>query len=259
MCTIAILVNVLDAPLVIAANRDELYARPTRPPEKLADGIAGGVDELSGGTWLAINRTGRFAAVTNQRVMQPPPVGLRSRGLAVRELAMADDPDAYAHAIDPASYASMNLAWGDANRAHVGYFRRETGEHEIVKLADGIHVLCNDKLGSPGFPRGERLARMIAAIALRSTKLADAIPALEHALGDRARSELDDTPASDRLPRELARELTAISIHSDAYGTRSATVAAFARTGSAGGVLVYDHADGPPDQTPFVDQRSLLS
>ena len=254
MCTIAILVNVLDAPLVIAANRDELYARPTRAPEKLADGIAGGIDELSGGTWLAINRTGRFAAVTNQRVMQPPPIGLRSRGLAVRELAMAGDPDAYAHAIDPASYASMNLAWGDASGARVGYFRRETGEHEIVALGDGIHVLCNDKLGSPGFPRGDRLARMIAAIAARSTKLADAIPALERALGDRARNELDDTPASDRLPLELARELTAICIHSDAYGTRSATVAAFER----GRVLAYDHADGPPDQTPFVDERSLL-
>ncbi|HEX4453674.1 MAG TPA: NRDE family protein [Kofleriaceae bacterium] len=255
MCTIAILVNVLDAPLVIAANRDELYARPTRAPEKLADGIAGGVDELSGGTWLAIGRTGRFAAVTNQRVMQPPPVGLRSRGLAVRELAMADDPDGYAHAIDPARFASMNLAWGDATGARVGYFRRETGEREIVKLGSGVHVLCNDKLGSPGFPRGERLARMIEAIVASSMKLAETIPAIEHALGDRARNELDDTPASDRLPRELARELTAICIHSDAYGTRSATVAAFDR----GRVLAYDHADGPPDQAPFVDRRSLLA
>jgi hypothetical protein len=96
---------------------------------------------------------------------------------------------------------------------------------------------------------------MIDAIVRRSTKLADAIPALEHALGDRARNELDATPASDRLPRELARELTAICIHSDAYGTRSATVAAF----DVGRVLVYDHADGPPDQTPFVDRRSLLA
>jgi uncharacterized protein with NRDE domain len=46
MCTIAILFGVTDAPLVLAANRDELYARPTRPPEQLAPGLVGGVDAL---------------------------------------------------------------------------------------------------------------------------------------------------------------------------------------------------------------------
>ena len=65
MCTIAILLDVVvGAPLVVAANRDELYARPTRPPESLGAHVAGGVDVLSGGTWLAIRRDGRFAAVT---------------------------------------------------------------------------------------------------------------------------------------------------------------------------------------------------
>jgi len=254
MCTIAILVDVADAPLVIAANRDELYARPARGPERLADGIVGGVDELSGGTWLAIAKTGRFAAVTNQHVLQSPPVGLRSRGLAVRELAMAADPDAYAEALDPTRYASMNLAWGDAAGARVGYFRRETNAREIVRLGRGVHVLCNDKLGAPGFPRGERFGLLIAAALARSTKLADLVPALEHALGDHTRNEPSDVPSSDKFSHEVARELTAICIHTPSYGTRSATVAAFDRDG----VVVYDHADGPPDRTPFVDRRSLL-
>jgi uncharacterized protein with NRDE domain len=254
MCTIAILVDVADAPLVIAANRDELYARPTRAPEPLADGLVGGVDELSGGTWLAIHRDGRFAAVTNQRVLDPPPAGLRSRGLAVRELALAEDPDAYAAAIDPTRYASMNLVWGNASGARVGYFRRETGEREIIELPSGVHVLCNDRIGAPGFPRGERLGHMIDAALARSTRVVDLVPALEHALGDRARNEPGDVPPSDRLPHEMARELTAICIHSATYGTRSATVAAF----EPGRVVAYDHADGPPDQTAFVDLRGLL-
>jgi uncharacterized protein with NRDE domain len=264
MCTIAILVDVADAPLVIAANRDELYARPTRGPEPLAEGVVGGVDELSGGTWLAIGRTGRFAAVTNQRLPisdPPPPPGLRSRGLAVRELAMAADPDAYVAAIDPTRYASMNLAWGDASGARVAYLRRDTGTREIVPLPRGIHVLCNDRLGAPGFPRGERLHGLIIAALARSTKLAELVPALELALADRERNAPDDVPPSDRLPHEIARELTAICIRSPSYGTRSGTVAAFDRAGAGAGggrVLVYDHADGPPDQTPFVDCRSLL-
>jgi Transport and Golgi organisation 2 len=126
MCTIAILLEVVaGAPLVLAANRDEVYARPTRPPESLGEGIAGGVDVLSGGTWLAIRRDGRFAAVTNQRALAPVPPGLRSRGLAVRELAAAADPDAYVAALDPTRYASMNLVWCDARGVSIAYVRQQ--------------------------------------------------------------------------------------------------------------------------------------
>src|SRR5262249_54480452 len=155
MCTIGVLFGVTDPPLILAANRDELYSRPTRPPEMLAPGIAGGVDVLSGGTWLAVRRDGRFAAVTNQRSLDAtlPPAGLRSRGLAVRELAAADDPDKYVAVLDPRSYASMNLLWGDANGVSIAYCRQATGEREIERLAPGVHVLCNDRLNAPGFPR----------------------------------------------------------------------------------------------------------
>ncbi|MBA3818911.1 MAG: NRDE family protein, partial [Deltaproteobacteria bacterium] len=65
MCTIALLIEVVaGAPLVLAANRDELYARPTRSPEVLraTPRIVGGVDVLSGGTWLAVRADARFAA-----------------------------------------------------------------------------------------------------------------------------------------------------------------------------------------------------
>jgi hypothetical protein len=168
MCTIAILLEVVaGAPLVLAANRDETYTRPTRPPESLGDRIAGGVDILSGGTWLAIRRDGRFAAVTNQQALVPMPPGLRSRGLAVRELAAAADDDGYIAALDPTLYESMNLVWGDAHGVSIAYARRE-GLLEIEPLPRGIHVLCNDRLGSKGFPRGTRLHQAIANRARRS-------------------------------------------------------------------------------------------
>lgn len=251
MCTIAFLLGVADAPLVIAANRDELYARPTRAPERIAPGVVGGVDVISGGTWLAVHRGGRFAAVTNQRALAAPPPGLRSRGLAVRELAMADDPDAYVDALDARAYASMNLAWGDAERVRLAYCR-VTGEKQIVELAPGIHVLCNDRLGAPGFPRGARLHDAIAPhVRAPWPELSRTI---ERALGDHTRVALADTPES-HLPRELARELTATCIHSERYGTRSSTVVAFDR----GGVRAYLHADGPPCTTPFADLGGLFA
>lgn len=247
MCTIAILLEVVaGAPLVLAANRDEMYARPTRPPESLGDRIAGGVDVLSGGTWLAIRHDGRFAAVTNQRAMAPVPPGLRSRGLAVRELAAAAEPDAYVAQLDPTMYASMNLIWGDARGVSIAYARRE-GTLEIEPLAPGIHVLCNDRLGTEGFPRGTRLHEAIARAPLAWPEL---LPVLQAALADHTRSD----PPPSHLPAEVARELTATCIHTPVYGTRSSTIIA-ARPGQT---LAYLHADGPPCTTPFVDRRGLL-
>jgi uncharacterized protein with NRDE domain len=247
MCTIAILLEVVaGAPLVVAANRDEVYARPTRPPELLAPNIAGGVDALSGGTWLAIHRDGRFAAVTNQRALAPVAPGLRSRGLAVRELVAADDPERYVAAIDPTQYASMNLVWGDARGVSIAYARRE-GTLDIERLGRGIWVLCNDRLGADGFPRGVRLRDAIARAPLAWPALA---PALEAALADHTR----EAPPPSHLPPELARELTATCIHTPGYGTRSSTIFAAA----PGETLAYLHADGPPCTTPFVDQQGLL-
>ncbi|HMG21921.1 MAG TPA: NRDE family protein [Kofleriaceae bacterium] len=252
MCTIAILLEVVaGAPLVVAANRDEIYARPTRPPERLGDGIAGGVDELSGGTWLAIHRGGRFAAVTNQRALAPVAPGLRSRGLAVCELIAADDPDRYVAALDPTQYASMNLVWGDARAVSIAYARREAtldhGTLEIVRLPPGIHVLCNDRLGADGFPRGDRLR---AAIARAPHSWPELAPALEVALADHTRSE----PPASHLAPEVARELTATCIHTPGYGTRSSTIFAADR----GAVIAYRHADGPPCTTRFTDRGALL-
>jgi uncharacterized protein with NRDE domain len=278
MCTIAILLEVVDdAPLVVAANRDEMFARPTRPPESLGAHIAGGVDVLSGGTWLAIRRDGGFAAVTNQRAMAAVSPGLRSRGLAVRELAAAADPAAYVAALDPTQYASMNLVWGDARGVSIAYLRREadqTAGKTIEALPPGIHVLCNDRIGAEGFPRGVRLARAIARAPRTWAELA---PALQRALADHTRgpSRSDrfrsaaeqgsespcgegppegEEPGPSHLPPEVARELTATCIHTPAYGTRSATILA-ARPGET---LAYLHADGPPCTAPFVDRMALL-
>lgn len=255
MCTIAILIDVVSgAPLVLAANRDELYARPARPPELLVaePKIAGGVDALSGGTWLAVRGDGRFAAVTNQRALAVAPPGLRSRGHAVRELAAAADPEAYVRALDPAAYASMNLVWNDAHGLGVAYARREDRTLEVERLARGIHVLCNDRLGCT-FARGDRLAAAIAAALDEDVAWPALAARLAIALGDHTRSALEDTPAS-HLPPELERELTATCIHSPLYGTRSATIIA----SEPGRLIDYLHADGPPCTTQFVDRRGLL-
>jgi uncharacterized protein with NRDE domain len=258
MCTIAILIDVVGgAPLVLAANRDEIYARPTRSPAVLMESprIAGGIDALSGGTWLAVRADGRFAAVTNQRVMASSPPGLRSRGLAVIELAAASDPDAYVAAIDPAAYASMNLVWSSrGGDVAIAYSRREERTLDIERLSRGVHVLCNDRLGAAGFPRAERLARGIEEaleVGAGWPALAARLAAL---LGDHHRVAPPAVGAMAHLPPDIGRELTAACIHTPLYGTRSSSIVALA----PGRVIDYLHADGPPCTAPLVDQRGLL-
>jgi uncharacterized protein with NRDE domain len=252
MCTIALLFGVGELPLVIAANRDELYERPATGPRVLDERTrtVGGQDERSGGTWLAVRGDGQFAAVTNQRALAPATSGVRSRGHAVRELCAAEDPDAYVAAIDPHDYASMNLVWGDASRVSVAYLRHDPVSLEIDRLPHGIHVLCNDKLHAPGFPRGDRLDR--AAEHARAWPWVRQAAALAAALSDHTRVPIADVPPS-HLPREIARELTATCIHTASYGTRSSTLLAI----DARGVQSYLAANGPPCRTAFVEHKGL--
>lgn len=241
MCTIAILFGVAEVPLVVAANRDELYARKSRAPEVLAPGVAGGVDEESGGTWLAVHRDGRFAAVTNQRAIAPKPAGVRSRGHVVRELISARDPDAYVAAIEPRLYASMNLMWGDAERVRVAYLRHE-GTREVIELSQGIHTLCNDRIDAGAFARCDR-------VRARLPRAWD--PAgLRAVLSDHTTVEGRES----HLPPEIARALTAACIHTELYGTRSSSLLAI----DHGKTLAYLHADGPPCVTEYADRTELL-
>src|SRR5678815_1449189 len=73
--------------LIVAANRDEFYDRPSATAAFWADApwILGGRDLKAGGTWLGIDRKGRFAAVTNYRQGQREPAARRSRGRLVSE------------------------------------------------------------------------------------------------------------------------------------------------------------------------------
>jgi uncharacterized protein with NRDE domain len=174
---------------------------------------------------------------------------VRSRGLAVLELAQAEDPEAYVAALDPRAYASMNLAWGDARAVSIAYLRHE-GTKEVVRLQKGIHVLTNDRLASPDFPRAAHLAAAITPCV--RAPWPELARQLERALGDHTAF---DAPAPPQLAPDVARALTATCIHTPLYGTRSSTVLAL----DPGRVAHYLHAEGPPCTTPFYDLGGLLA
>ena len=248
MCTIAILHGVLaDAPVALAANRDELYQRPARAPVALAPGIVGGQDLVAGGSWLAFTADGRFAAVTNQRepITAPAP---RSRGAWVLEILAAGDRAAmaaYVDALEPRDYASGNLVFGDAHGVEVAYLRRDGGRARHA-LGPGITVLANDRIDAPGQPKQARLRALLAGAgdwaALR--RLAPGALA-DHAVP----ADVPPRAPGSPVPPEAWPALQAVCVHTARYGTRSATIAALA----PGRVLGLAWADGPPCTTGFVD------
>ena len=82
MCVLALF---LGRTLTVAANRDEFLSRPSAPPQDLGDGIFGGKDLESGGTWLGLNKQGMFVAVTNRHAPARQEKSY-SRGLLTREV-----------------------------------------------------------------------------------------------------------------------------------------------------------------------------
>lgn len=94
MCVIFFAYNQYpEFPLILLANRDEFYNRPTETAHIWEDfpDILAGRDLVGGGTWLGVSKRGRFAAVTNYR--DPfAPTGKLSRGNLVADFLKSDEP-----------------------------------------------------------------------------------------------------------------------------------------------------------------------
>ena len=203
MCLIAIAHRVTEKwPLVIAANRDELYDRPTRAAHVWEDDprIVGGRDLRAGGSWLAIRRDGRFAAVTNVRGIGRAEGG-PSRGLLVADFVRGDeDPLVYAQQVvgRGVEYAGFHLIVGDdRDIAHCS-----NGSDAVARI-DGLFAVSNAPPGTD-WPK----------VSIARDALADAI-------------ERDD--AAEELLRFLSTSRGGaipdeVFVQSPMYGTRSSTV-----------------------------------
>jgi uncharacterized protein with NRDE domain len=208
-------------PLLIAANRDEFYTRPSAPAGfwEEAPGILAGRDLAAGGTWLGITRSGRFAAVTNFRDPASLRSGAPSRGRLVGDyLRGRRRAESYLRSLAAAagSYNGFNLLVGD--RAGLHYFsNRWDGP---CRVAPGIHGLSNALLDTP-WPKVER-GRAALADLLQGRGAPDP-EALFALLADRTQAPDEALPKTGvGLARE--RALSPLFIETAGYGTRSSTV-----------------------------------
>jgi uncharacterized protein with NRDE domain len=258
VCTIVLLHRVAELPLVVAANRDELYARATEGPQLLAPGVVGGRDLLAGGTWMGVTASGLFVGVTNQKNEHGRDKTLRSRGQLVLEALRRGSMEGVRTLLadaTPTAYNELNLVYGDGRELEVAYARHDRQSMVVEPVPAGVHVLPNDVLDSAAFPKVARVRELLGDVAGRG--LAELEPRLVATLGDAELPRLETVPPpapGSRFDRETLRRLHAICIHTPLYGSRSATIAALA----PGRVVRYLFAPGPPDREPFADHLALL-
>lgn len=261
MCTI-IVRHKIDSwcSTVIASNRDEFYSRRASPPQVLSSNplVVGGRDESKGGTWFGVSDAGLFVGLTNQRTFDFPDDELRSRGeLVVDALKTGSHHGvrAYLERVDPRSYNEFNVIFGDGEEVAVAYGRRSSERVEFESLPAGVHVLCNDRIGSAEFPKADRARSRVSSLKPQPWPLLKR--ELIEVLSDTSLPEPSEVPAlppNSVLDQDLARRLQAICVQTPIYGTVSSTIAAV----RAGEVVQYQYAAGPPGNTEFQDVAHLV-
>jgi len=244
MCTVVVLFQVHPTyPLVIAANRDERYARPSSGPTRLAEPAAAvaGRDRRFGGTWFGINAKGVAVAITDQGQTGVDPTK-RSRGLLVLDALACPTVDAVGmllDGLDATRYSPFSLLHADAEQAWIAYHADAGVRRE--RLAAGMHVQVSSLGSDHATGRTQRVLALLDPRHLATLPVEELVDTLEQAL----RYHSTD-PASD----------DAICRHNGEHGTVSSFVALLGAPGESGQLHC---AVGPPCQTAYEDYSALLT
>lgn len=239
MCTLALAWQTFaDAPVVVAANRDEYYDRPADSPQPRdwERQIVAPKDERGEGTWIGYNDEGLLVGIAN-RWTDADLAGDRSRGLLVRDALAQDSAEAATRFVerelDERAYEEFNLLLVDNTAALLVEY---DGARRVRNLDPGVSVVVNvGANGSYSIPGSrEETARTQAenADALRT--------ALQPEPGEAA------ADWRERAGQAIADHDFGVCIHGEAFGTTSSSLIQLGNDGA-----VYDYADGPPCETSY--------
>lgn len=238
MCTITLAWQCFEeAPLLVAANRDEFLDRPSEPPALREWGrqVVAPQDREAAGTWIGYNDAGVLVAITNR--WTPEAIeGERSRGLLVRDAlgeSTADDAMRLVEReLDERTYEGFNLLIADTASALLAEY---DGNRRISTLGPGVHVVVN--VGADG------------QYDIPSQRQEAGEEQAENA--NKVRSSLRPEPGEtgtgwlDRAATTISDHEYGVCIHRDQFGTRSSSLFYL------GDETRYRYADGPPCETAF--------
>ncbi len=249
MCTLALYFRVFaDSPIVVAANRDELLARPSDPPLQLAINpwIWGGRDRIAGGTWLGVNAAGVMAGILNRQSPLPPDPSRRSRGqLCLDALRYPSATQAAEQIIRhfPHEYNPFTLVIADTQRAYA--INTAPIALALHTLKPGLYLFTNRDFNDPSCPRIARLLPHFQQLSQTTEQPAFAAlgPQLRHLMADHGTRppELEGAPSEPDTRNSLC-------LHLDGYGTCSSTLLAYQTEVQS---YHYLFAPGAPCQHPY--------
>lgn len=224
-------------PLILAANRDEFYQRPTQKAHLWDQNpaVIAGKDLEAGGTWMGISKTGRFAALTNYRNLKEGKVkrfepNPPSRGKLVSEfLSSAGDTEGDLQNLQSSSrlYRGFNLIAGTIRSMF--YFSNQTNRYTRIK--PGIHSVSNAFLDTP-WPKTVAASAQFEQV-LKKNSVSESNPEPFFKLLEDDTIFPDEQLPSTGLSLEMERAVSPIFISTEDYGTRCSTVLLVDRSGQA--------------------------
>lgn len=231
-------------PVLVAANRDELLSRPSRPPARHwpdRPDVVAGLDLEAGGSWLGVNDHGLVAAIMNRHDSLGPVAGKRSRGELVLEALDHAEAGAVAGALadlDPAAYRPFNLLVADPRAAY--WVRHgEDGTIRVHPIAPGLHMLTAGELDERSDPRIAAYLPRFAATPVPDPERGD-WTAWRELLGSHTHPDGSGPEAAMTIERP------------DGFGTVSSALIAIPAYPGYGSRPIWLHAEGLPDRTDFV-------
>lgn len=213
-------------PLILLANRDEFYNRPTRKAGFWEDypNILAGRDLVGGGTWLGVTKSGRFAAVTNYRDPSAP-TGTNSRGHLTADFLKSDESaENYLTEIfnKADQFSGFNLLIGEINSAKNEIFYFSNRSNKITKLTPGIYGLSNHLLDTAWHK--VKTGKEAFAELLNEDKISN--ESFFELLSDKTIA-VDESLPDTGIGYEFEKKLSQIFIETPVYGTRCSTVLTF--------------------------------
>ncbi|MCI0361648.1 MAG: NRDE family protein [Planctomycetaceae bacterium] len=240
MCLLAVQYkSVPEAPILVAANREEAFDRPSLVPS-IQPGkprVLSGIDARAGGTWLGVNQNGLFVGAANRPKLFQPQTP-RSRGLLCRDLLRANSAR---HAVDIAmeeltanKYDGINFIIADYES---GWAVHGGDDANVSELIEGLNIVSAYDLNDLRDER-QKLARRLLTL----QTLDSAVKFLAVASKAFARP-----PAAPDRPGMVVR--------GKERGTVSSTLIAL---GKKPRDAIFQYANGAPDLARYEDYSPLL-
>ncbi len=214
-----------ETPILLAANRDEHFERPTQAMHWWPQAnVLAGRDLKADGAWLGVTRSGSFALITNIRNPALRKTAAPSRGEIVRrylEEKQSAGEFVAALAAKANQYEGFNLLCGSlrANARELWFLNSLDASPRL--LDGGLYALSNASLDTP-WPKITRIKAGFRH-ALAERNLQSQNERLFRLLGNTTQVVDRDLPQTG-VPLDWERKLSSISVRRDGYGTRASTL-----------------------------------